>query len=576
MAASGDRLAGRYELLEPIGSGGMAIVWRARDLRLGRTVAVKILRPQFAGDAEFVERFATEAHHAASLAHEHIAAVYDTGVDGETRFIVMELVDGPSVADLIQSGGTLPIALAISIATAAARALAAAHRRGLVHRDVKPANILIGRDGRVRLADFGIARALSASRVTTVGVLVGSGPYMSPEQRRGDEVMAASDLFSLGVVLYEMLHGELPPDAGTPAFARVPAGDVADDLPAGVNAIVERAIAADPARRFPSARSFADALDAAARQLRKVDRGTGEPALLPIAAATTGVVDDALPLDAMVDMPMDLPSDQSALIGVASPARLMAARAVERGAIVARTVVTPAPAVGRREPRPSPPPRDEGRRRRRSLVPVFGIGALVAAAFVGVGLVTAGAGWLGAVLGETGSPAAGAQASQPSRPATSAVAVAPSPSVTPSVPASPAPADALDPSPAPTPSPTRRPVVVPAPTPPPPVQASPAGAVSAFYQAVEAHDWDTATRRWSARMQRQYPPDEWLVGRFSKTTRIDLTRLRQTSFDPASGRATVAVTLVEYRDVEPSPRTFVGSWELVRSGGRWLLDEPHF
>ncbi|MBA2380516.1 MAG: serine/threonine protein kinase, partial [Chloroflexi bacterium] len=141
MAEPGDRLGGRCELIEVIGSGGMAVVWRARDTRLRRTVAVKILRPQFAGDAEFVERFESEARHAASLAHPNVAAVFDTGFDpgpdGGTRFIVMELIDGPSVAEVLH-GGPLPVALALEIATAAARALAAAHRRGIVHRDVKP------------------------------------------------------------------------------------------------------------------------------------------------------------------------------------------------------------------------------------------------------------------------------------------------------------------------------------------------------------------------------------------------------------------------------------------------------
>ena len=206
-----------------IGSGGMAIVWRARDLRLRRAVAVKVLRPQFAEDDEFVERFETEAHHAASLAHPNVATVYDTGFDpgpdGGTRFIVMELIDGPSVAEVLRAG-PLAVGLAIEIAIAAARALAAAHRWGIVHRDVKPGNLLIGPDGRVRLADFGIARALASSRLTTAGTMFGSAPYMSPEQTADGEVLPPSDLYSLGVVLYEMLHGRLPDRVGASRYRR--------------------------------------------------------------------------------------------------------------------------------------------------------------------------------------------------------------------------------------------------------------------------------------------------------------------------------------------------------------------
>jgi serine/threonine-protein kinase len=210
MDSPGRILATRYRLLERIGAGGMATVWRARDLRLERDVAVKILRPQFAEDAEFVARFETEARHAASVSHPNVATVFDTGIDGGEPFIVMELVDGPSVADNLRARGPLPPGQAIDVAAAAARALAAAHRRGLIHRDVKPANILVGREGRVRLADFGIARALTTTRVTAPGTVLGSIPYLSPEQARGEEASAAGDVFSLGVVLYEMLTGRLP------------------------------------------------------------------------------------------------------------------------------------------------------------------------------------------------------------------------------------------------------------------------------------------------------------------------------------------------------------------------------
>ena len=269
MAVAGDRLMDRYELIEPLGSGGMATVWRATDVRLRRQVAVKILRPEYAEDEAFVRRLEVEARHAASLQHANVATVFDTGSDGDTHFIVMELADGPTVADLLRHRGFLVAPLAVEIAAAAARALAAAHRRGLVHRDVKPANLLVARDGTVRLADFGIARALAANRVTVPGIVLGSIPYLSPEQARGDDATPGGDIFSLGVVLFEMLTGRLPWGADSPAALAtvrlttppLQASTIRTDLPSGLDAIVERALDLEPARRYPSARAFAETLE---------------------------------------------------------------------------------------------------------------------------------------------------------------------------------------------------------------------------------------------------------------------------------------------------------------------------
>src|SRR3954451_8789604 len=287
-------LAGRYEMLGPIGAGGMAVVWRARDVRLGRVVAVKILREPFESDPELVRRFDDEARNAASLSHPNIVAIYDTGVNGSDHYIVMELVDGPSLADLLAEHGRLEPDDAASVAAAAARGLAAAHRRGIVHRDIKPGNLLLGRDGRLRVVDFGIARALTTTHVTVAGTILGSVPYLSPEQARGEEATAASDIFSLGIVLFEMLTGRLPWNAANPAAAAIarltsdapPVSEVDPSLPPGLDPIVSRALARKQEDRHPSARQLAQILEAWRRRWSAVQGGIAVPAVA--AAATLG------------------------------------------------------------------------------------------------------------------------------------------------------------------------------------------------------------------------------------------------------------------------------------------------
>jgi serine/threonine-protein kinase len=281
----GQRLAGRYMLLETIGEGGMAVVWRAVDTRLGRDVAVKLLRPEMAADPSVAARFEEEARHAAALAHESVATVYDAGSDGGTAFIVMELVPGPSVARMLARLGALRPGQAVAIAAAVAGALDAAHQQGIVHRDVKPGNILVGVDGRVRLADFGIARAMAEARTTSSGMILGSLPYLSPRLLEGAGGGPEDDLYALGVVVFEMLTGALPLPAASPAalaaarHATQPPrpSSLAPTVPRDLDELVGRLMAPDPARRPRSAAEVRASLEAWRRSLPPEDALADEP-----------------------------------------------------------------------------------------------------------------------------------------------------------------------------------------------------------------------------------------------------------------------------------------------------------
>ncbi|MCU0505674.1 MAG: Stk1 family PASTA domain-containing Ser/Thr kinase [Chloroflexi bacterium] len=270
MTESGTILNGRYELVEPIGDGGMATIWRARDARLGREVAVKLMRPEYGRDPDFVARFRQEAQSAARLADPTIVPVFDAGESAEGPFIVMELVAGEDLASLLRRNGPLQPRQAARIAAEVAKALHAAHAQGIVHRDVKPGNILISRDGRVRVTDFGIARALAEAQLTLPGTTLGSVHYFSPEQAQGEQATPASDIYSLGIVLYEMLTGRRPwegDSAAAVAMARIRTDAAAPSslrpgIPPELDAIDLRALARDPAARYPTAASMAEALEA--------------------------------------------------------------------------------------------------------------------------------------------------------------------------------------------------------------------------------------------------------------------------------------------------------------------------
>jgi len=279
----GRQIGGRYRLDAPLGEGGMATLWRALDQQLDREVAVKILRPQYSADPGFAGRFRQEARSAASLSHPNIVSVYDYGTDpdGETQFIVMELVNGRDLASILRERGRVSVNDAVQVAIGVASALEAAHRRGIVHRDVKPGNILITNEGDVKVTDFGIARAVSEASMTVTGTTLGSVHYFSPEQARGDEVTGRSDVYALGIVLYEMLTGRRPfegESAAGVALKRLtedpPRPMIAGQpLPPGLEAILRRALERDPARRFPDAGSFAEAMRAWPARATRVSRG---------------------------------------------------------------------------------------------------------------------------------------------------------------------------------------------------------------------------------------------------------------------------------------------------------------
>ncbi|CAN5821899.1 hypothetical protein BH23ACT8_BH23ACT8_03500 [soil metagenome] len=261
-------LANRYLLEERVASGGMASVWRGHDEVLARTVAVKVLHDHLAADDDFRERFRREAIAAAKLAHPGVVSLYDTGRDGDATFLVMEFVDGATLKDLLADRGRLPVAEGCGIAERVGRALDYAHKRGLVHRDVKPANILIGSDGTVKVADFGIAKADQADDLTKTGMVLGTAAYVAPEQIRGEKVDGAADQYALALVLYEVLAGRQPFKADSPVATAAqrlerdapPVRSLRPDAPRGLNAVLARGMAREPTDRYPTTAAFADAL----------------------------------------------------------------------------------------------------------------------------------------------------------------------------------------------------------------------------------------------------------------------------------------------------------------------------
>ena len=271
--ATGSIVGNRYSLRDRVASGGMGEVWRAVDDVLARDVAVKVLRPEYAADEDFLARFRAEARNAAMLSHHGIARVYDYGEDDCCPYLVMELVPGEPISALLRREGRLPVDLALGVVAQVGAALGAAHAAGVVHRDVKPANLILTPEGTVKITDFGIARALGAPSLTRTGEVMGTASYLAPEQVSGGRGTAASDVYSLGVVAYECLSGVRPfrdqdPLAIAVAHLKEEPPPLPEEIPQAARDLVLTALAKDPADRPAGAVEFARQASAVRRRLR--------------------------------------------------------------------------------------------------------------------------------------------------------------------------------------------------------------------------------------------------------------------------------------------------------------------
>ena len=562
-------VGGRYELAARIGGGGMADVFRAHDRTLDCYVAVKLMRPAFANDPEFVERFHREAEALGAIDHPNIVRVLDYGASADGPFIVMELVSGGTLRDLMSACGRVDQYAAAEIVAAIADGLEAAHVRGVLHRDLKPDNVLLDGEGRPKIADFGIARLAAATAITRTGELLGTPQYLAPEQMSGAVVDERADVYSLGVILYEMLTGTQPTGGTTPSEIvsrrlrvdpRPPSRLVA--LAPALNALVLRALARDPARRVRRAADLRAALlaikppaphvPAPARTVR-----LRAPSAAPILAAFALLVRRlreghvALPVIRLPGLP-PLPVVRMRL---PSTAPLMAALGLRAASIGDRAREIRHRAVLLATPPPRPPETTRVRvvrSRRRPAAPLLAALALFVA-FVGGSLVFAAArpSSVAPVAVATATPAASAAILA----STSSPAVSPAPTVTP------------EPTAEPTPEPTTAPTPAPVAT----VSGDPAGTIVTFYQLISGHDYASAAGLWSDRMRASYPPQTNIWGRFDATSSIVARSASLTSANP--GSAAVAVDLIETRN-DGSVRHWVGTWYLVRSGSGWLLDQP--
>ncbi len=285
----GSLMAGRYEVIEEIGAGGMGQVFKAYDRRLHEVVAIKAIRPEICADAQAMERFDNELRLARRIAHKNVARMFDVGTDEGLPYITMEYVSGEDLRSLIQRIGLLPMAKVLAVGRQIAEGLAEAHALGIVHRDLKPHNIMIDREGNARIMDFGIARFTKTKRMTEVGVLIGTPEYMAPEQIEGGDSDARSDLYSLGIILYEMTTGRLPFTGDTPlavamkqkTAAPLPPRGLNPQTPPALNELILKCLEKKPERRFAGANALAAALSGIERDLSTAERAVTLPVRRP-------------------------------------------------------------------------------------------------------------------------------------------------------------------------------------------------------------------------------------------------------------------------------------------------------
>jgi serine/threonine-protein kinase len=455
-------LAGRYSLLEKIGEGGAAEVFRARDQRLDRIVAIKILRRQYVHDQASRARFINEARSAAGLTHPNIVDVYDFGEapDG-SMFIAMQFVEGHDLKDVLQKRGRMTAAEAISIASQVCAALSAAHARGLIHRDVKPQNILIDRKGHARLSDFGIVKALSGPELTQTGMTFGTAAYISPEQATGQPISAASDVYGLGCVMYEMLAGTPPFTGDNPAIVAYkqvweqprPLHMLAPETPPSLERIIMTCLQKDPRARYPNTDSLAADLTALGASFNQPTQA------VPVAPPQTNHPQRRQQAEVSQNIP--IPPQPSA--GVPP------VRAQTTNVVAGSNTATPGPQVTRRVTQPSlpAPPRarttalgaSAGAGGRRGMIGALGV--LIIAGLVICALALWGNNFLPAIFnGATPTPLAGVPSPTPSPtspPSATATHVTPTGTTTPTFSPTLGPTDTVEPA-TETPVPTDTPV----------------------------------------------------------------------------------------------------------------------